>query len=118
MAYSETLQYTYGEVLARPTVSGRIRVKVQDWTIYGKAGLGAALYRQTNMSDASATILCGATAIETQHRPEFGGNSYQSYETGCIDPTPGTVEKNSTTQWSPTIVYSIGAEYDFNNFFA
>lgn len=115
---NSTLQYSYGEVLARPTVSGRIGVKVQDWTIYGKAGIGAALYRQTNVSDSSASTLCRATATETQYTPSFAGNNYQTYDTGCIDPTPGPIEKTSTSSWSPTIVYGIGAEYDFSNFFA
>src|SRR5690606_26763432 len=118
-AANEFISYSYIETLARPALSGRLGIQSGDWTIYGKAGLGIAYNRYTQVSDGRGTINCSAITQETRHQGVSGGESTQEYwQTECLNPQRGQLTSKSQETWTPVAVYGLGAEYDFGQYFA
>ncbi len=50
-----SMSYSYYEVTARPALSGRLGASFENWTIFSKAGIGAALISTTTVSTTSTT---------------------------------------------------------------
>ncbi len=117
LSFSE-LNYSYVEVKARPAVVARVGISHGSWTIFGKAGVGAALLSSTSVRDQSASVYCGAfaTRITTSPNGAMGNNIFVE-DTACLNPTSGPVTTTDSNQWTPTLTYGIGAELDLDRYF-
>src|SRR6185312_7778743 len=100
-ASSDILTYSYNQTIARPALTARVGVNAENWTFFGKAGLGVSIYNQTTVTDETASVYCDATATQTT----LSGNTAYTQDTGCIGPKPGSVNSTNASYVTPNVIF-------------